>query len=173
MGGCRTDPPPPVGSREKAAGGCPTALGWWMLAKGSWPHLRAAKQHPRLLHGAPVPKRTPSLKAVGPVGGKAEHHQPAWATSLQGLYQSLSFSTRYWARAAGGGELAPSASPPTPHPPQSAAPTSGWWHRLYQQSPAPSPVDPLGPHTKLAFFWFWKSLSQMACQINVHTRLQK
>lgn len=37
-------------------------------------------------------------------------------------------------------------------PPQSAAPTSGWWHRLYQQSPAPSPVDPLGPHTKLAFF---------------------
>lgn len=92
---------------------------------------------------------------------------PGALSESQFLHQVLGKGCRRWRTCPI--SLPTNSSPP----PQSAAPTSGWWHRLYQQSPAPSPVDPLGPHTKLAFFWFWKSLSQMACQINVHTRLQK
>ena len=112
---------------------------------------------------------------------EAKRGPPAWAPSLQGLQLRISVSLPCTPRGCRRWRARRSCLPTQLLTPETPSPSEVQvWAQaiLAERSPLPAP-GPLVPwdHTPnwlfFFFFWFRNSLNQMACQINVHTRLQE
>lgn len=92
---------------------------------------------------------------------------PGALSESQFLHQVLGKGCRRWRTCPI--SLPTNSSPPPSLPPPQAAGGTGCTSRAL----LPALLTHWDHTPNWLFFWFWKSLSQMACQINVHTRLQK